>query len=67
MAYTPELSQIYSGALRRLAWALKMPMTKALEEVFDHISKVIDAKKVCEACRDTRFCNDCPFNHRGDC
>ncbi len=31
MAYTPELSMKSSCTLRRLAWALDMPMTKAMD------------------------------------
>jgi hypothetical protein len=30
MAYTPELSLKHSCALRRLAWALDIPMTKVM-------------------------------------
>jgi hypothetical protein len=63
MAYTPELSQTHSGTLRRISWALETPMTKAIEEVFDYLSKLIDNKKVCQACRDKSFCNRCVFNH----
>ena len=65
MAYTPELSQAYSGTLRRIAWALEMPMTNAIEAVLDYAGKVVDSKKVCEACRDKNFCKRCPFNHDG--
>ena len=63
MAYTPELTKTYSGALRRIAWALDMPMTKAIEEVFDYVGKVIEKERVCEACRDESFCEQCPFSH----
>ena len=38
MAYTPELSQNHSGTLRRIAWALKMPMTKAMAEVINYLA-----------------------------
>ena len=62
MAYTPELSQKYSGILRRIAWSLELPMTDAMEEVFDYVGKIIDSKKVCEACRDRTFCQECLFN-----
>ena len=46
MAYTPELSKRHSGTLRRVAWALKMPITQAIEKVFDEIVKVIDREMV---------------------
>ncbi len=62
MAYTPELSYQHSCTLRRIAWALNKPMTKAMEAVFDHISGIIDPKEVCEVCRDQTRCRDCVFN-----
>jgi recombinational DNA repair protein RecR len=62
MAYTPELSQRHSGTLRRIAWALAMPMTTAIEEVFDQIVNVMDRKMVCKACKDRSFCNQCVFS-----
>ena len=62
MAYTPELTQTYSGTLRRIAWALEMPMTKAIEEVLNYVGKVIEKGRVCEACRDKSFCEQCPFD-----
>jgi hypothetical protein len=62
MAYTPELSMKSSCTLRRLAWALDMPMTKAMEKVFVFLPEVLDNKKVCQACRDRSRCLDCQFN-----
>ena len=56
MAYTPELSDESSCTLRRLAWAMNMPMTKAIEEVFEYLPKIVDRKKVCEGCRDKTRC-----------
>jgi hypothetical protein len=61
MAYTPELSDESSCTLRRLAWAMNMPMSKAIEEVFDYIPKIVDKKKVCEGCRDKTKCQECAF------
>ena len=65
MAYTPELTQKYSGTLRRVAWAFEIPMTKAIEGLLDFITNYIDGKKICEACRDDSFCEQCPFNQNG--
>ena len=62
MAYTPELTMKSSRALRRIAWALDMPMTKAMEKVFEHLVKTLDRGKVCQACRDKSKCSDCQFN-----
>ena len=62
MAYTPELSRKHSCTLRRIAWALGMPMTKAIEVVLDYVVNVVDSNKVCESCKDKTRCRDCVFN-----
>lgn len=62
MAYTPELSYQHSCTLRRIAWALNKPMTKAIEDVFDHIARTVDAQEICKACRDKTRCGNCSFN-----
>lgn len=64
MAYTPELSQYQSATLRRIAWALEMPMTKAMNAVLEYVSDVIDNNKVCEACKDKSKCMLCAFNSK---
>ena len=64
MAYTPELSGRSSCTLRRIAWALGVPMTKAIEEVFDYIPEILDNRKVCEPCRDKTRCPECVFRIR---
>lgn len=65
MAYTPELSQHHSSTLRRIAWAIGLPMTKTLEDVFDYLGSTLDPKKVCSACRDKSKCLSCSFNRKG--
>jgi len=62
MAYTPELSDRHSCTLRRIAWALGVPMTQAIERVFDHIGDTLDSRKVCGKCRDHTRCQECVFN-----
>ena len=62
MAYTPELSLQSSAILRRIAWALGVPMTEAIERVFEHLPRMLDRPKVCEACRDRSKCETCAFN-----
>lgn len=64
MAYTPELSQKHSGALRRIAWALKIPMTKTIEHVFEMVVTVVNKKMICSACKDKSFCEHCVFNSK---
>ena len=63
MAYTPELSLKSSRTLRRIAWALNIPMTQAIERVFDHIPKILDQNKVCLRCRDKTGCDECTFKN----
>lgn len=65
MAYTPELTPEHSATLRRIAWAMQMPMTKALADILDYLGTTLDAGKVCLACRDTSRCATCPFNRKG--
>ena len=65
MAYTPELSQLGSATLRRLAWYMGKPMTKSLEMVIGMTAiKMAEVKpgEVCSKCRDDRICEWCPFN-----
>ena len=62
MAYTPELSDRSSCTLRRIAWALNVPMTEAIERVFEHIPAILDKDKVCQGCRDKTRCRECSFN-----
>lgn len=62
MAYTPELSDEASCTLRRIAWALHMPMTVALDIIMRVIPLIIDRDKVCEGCRDKTRCADCCFS-----
>ena len=65
MAYTPELSPEHSATLRRIAWAMRMPMTKALADILDYLGTTLDPTKVCSACRDKSQCPSCPFNRKG--
>lgn len=62
MAYTPELSMKSSSMLRRISWALDVPMTKAIEKVFEYLPAILDSEKVCQACRDKSRCSNCGFN-----
>ena len=64
MAYTPELSWETSCTLRRIAWALGTPMTKAMEHIFEYLSEKIDSTMVCDKCRDKTRCETCAFNRK---
>jgi hypothetical protein len=63
MAYTPELNYRSSCTLRRVAWALGIPMTEAIDRVFEHLPLILDRKKVCQKCKDKTRCDDCEFNN----
>ena len=64
MAYTPELSYKASCTLRRIAWALGVPMTEGIERVFEHLPRILDGDIVCHACRDkSKYC-ECVFRPR---
>ena len=64
MAYTPQLSYQSSCTLKRIAWALGIPMTKAIERVFEQMPVILDKEKICQGCRDKSRCDDCAFNNR---
>ncbi len=61
VAYTPELSIQASCTLRRISWALGIPMTQAIERVFEYLPRVMDREKVCDGCRDKSKCLGCSF------
>jgi len=61
MAYTPELSRKSSCTLRRISWALGVPMTKGIEFVFEYLPRILDRQKVCMGCRDKSKCAGCAF------
>ena len=66
MAYTPELSLRSSCTLRRISWALGVPMTEGIELVFEYLPQILDREKVCRECRDRTKCADCSFNRQGE-
>ena len=66
MAYTPELSQIGSATLRRLACHLQKPMTKSLEMLIElTATKMAEMGpgEVCIKCQDDSICRECPFSN----
>ena len=62
MAYTPELNRQASATLRRIAWALRQPMTKTMNAIVIKLPQLMDRKDVCKSCRDPSACNTCGFN-----
>lgn len=63
MPYTPGLSERSCCTLRRVAWAMQIPMTRAMEEIFSCLPGIIDKKVVCAACKDKSRCKECYFSN----
>ena len=57
MAYTPAFEQAVSAYVRRVAWALRMPMTVTLDDLVLHLAERTDPEKVCPPCRDNSLCS----------
>jgi recombinational DNA repair protein RecR len=60
--YTPQFSAQTSAAIRRLAWSMCKPMTKAVEQLILAIPAIKDPSKICLACKDTSDCKSCIFS-----
>ena len=60
--YTPQFSETASVSVRRFAWFLNKPMTQAVEKIIQLLPFIIDSSKVCQACKDSRKCNNCTFS-----
>ena len=61
MAYSPSISYEASCTLRRIAWALEVPMTQALEEVIQFVVINSDSIIVCKSCQDKSKCKHCGY------
>jgi DNA repair protein RadC len=61
MAYTPQLSRRSSATLKRIAWALSIPMTKALEHLIEDSVHTVDRQNICLCCKESSVCDSCAF------
>ena len=59
--YSPQFSETASVTVRRLAWALGLPMTAAVDLMVKILPSVVQAEKVCQLCKDTTKCHGCTF------
>jgi len=50
-----------SCSLRRLALALNIPMTEAIDMVFVYVPYIVNKEKVCRGIRDKKKCKNCTF------
>jgi hypothetical protein len=62
MVYTPKMSLETSEIIRRLAWSLNIPMTKAVERLVKALAVITDPTKICIACKDKSICKTCIFS-----
>ena len=59
--YTPQFSAPVSAAIRRLAWFMGKPMTKAVESLVLALPAIVDPAKICLSCQDRADCKPCIF------
>jgi len=59
--YGPNLTEKAAVAVRRIAWALDTNMGKAIEMLVTLFPTLIDAGKICIACKDRSKCSACVF------
>ena len=64
--YGPNLSEIASVSIRRLAWAMKSNMGQAVDVMVKSLPAYIKAEKVCEKCKDKTKCSVCAFKNCGE-
>jgi len=62
--YTPRFSAGTSFIIRRLAWSLDKPMTKAVEQLVMALPAIKDPSKICLACQDRTDCKGCIFSRQ---
>jgi hypothetical protein len=59
--YTPQLSDFSVISLRRLAWALGLPMGAAFTRMVRLLPSMVDPVLVCQRCKDNSKCYACVF------
>jgi recombinational DNA repair protein RecR len=60
--YAPNFSEFTAVSVRRLAWALKTNMGKAVERMTQLLPVEFDNGYVCSHCRDRSKCDVCAFS-----
>ena len=59
--YTPQFSKIAVVSVKRLSWALNLPMTKIVDFIIHALPSLVDPAKVCLSCKDRSCCCNCTF------
>jgi len=62
MVYSPRFSAETSAIIKRLAWSMGKPMTKAVEQLVMALPAIVDPAKICLACQDKTNCKACIFS-----
>jgi hypothetical protein len=60
--YTPQFSPLATVTVRRLAWALRVSMPKAVDRAVNILPSIFPPSLVCPVCKDNTKCNLCAFN-----
>jgi hypothetical protein len=60
--YSPQFSEMSAVSVRRLAWALKVSMPKAVDRVVNALPAIFSPSVVCPLCKDKTKCKLCAFN-----
>ena len=56
-----EYNYLPREALEVTSDQLHVPMTQAIERVFEHLPRILNQQIVCSACRDKSKCCECSF------
>jgi hypothetical protein len=62
--YTPQFSNRATVSVRRLAWALKVSMPKAVDRVVNALPSLFSPLEVCPLCKDNTKCKWCVFGQQ---
>jgi hypothetical protein len=62
--YSPRFSEMASVTIRRLGWALGVPMTQAVELNIKEIALIFPSSLVCPKCKDNSKCHACGFHNQ---
>ena len=61
--YSPQFSQLAAVTVYRLANALDVPMTKAVDEIVRVLPSLFPPSLICPKCQDKSKCKICGFNN----
>ena len=61
--YSPQFSALAAISVRRLAWAMGKPMPAAVDIMVQLMPHVLQATKICSACKDKSKCSSCVFGN----